>query len=169
LVKGERNGRGLFDVFFTASMSVISSFLLGSKLWDVNAQPKMFHRNFMKHLDIAPHDFSLDLFYEDFTQEDLMDYDVEIYMKNSDTYAPQRRYMVWKMKRSCVYDTSNNSYDISPVDTQQYDYGFNPTYDSWSIDRSNSAYGVKWVMNWSFGNYADYSISIKIKTTTKKY
>jgi len=112
---------------------------------------------------------TLDLFYEDFTQEDLMDYDVEIYMKNSDTYAPQRRYMVWKMKRSCVYDTSNNSYDISPVDTQQYDYGFNPTYDSWSIDRSNSAYGVKWVMNWSFGNYADYSISIKIKTTTKKY
>jgi len=62
LVKGERNGRGLFDVFFTASMSVISSFLLGSKLWDVNAQPKMFHRNFMKYLDVAPHDFSLDLY-----------------------------------------------------------------------------------------------------------
>ena len=62
MVKGERNGRGLFDVFFTASMSVISSFLLGSKLWDVNAQPKMFHRSFMKHLDIAPHDFSLDLY-----------------------------------------------------------------------------------------------------------
>ena len=62
MVKGERNGRGLFDVFFTASMSVISSFLLGSKLWDVNAQPKMFHRSFMKYLDVAPHDFSLDLY-----------------------------------------------------------------------------------------------------------
>jgi glycosyltransferase involved in cell wall biosynthesis len=62
MVKGERNGRSLFDVFFTASMSVISSFLLGSKLWDVNAQPKMFHRNFMAHLDVAPHDFSLDLY-----------------------------------------------------------------------------------------------------------
>ena len=39
-----------------------SSFLLGSKLWDVNAQPKMFHRSFMKYLDVAPHDFSLDLY-----------------------------------------------------------------------------------------------------------
>ena len=112
---------------------------------------------------------SLDLFYEGFTQEALMDYEVEIYMKNSDTYGPQRRYMVWKMKRSCVYSNSNVSFDISPVDTQKSDYGFNPAYDSWEIIRQPSAFGDYWFMNWSFGNYADYSITIKIKETTKKY
>ena len=112
---------------------------------------------------------SLDLFYEGFTQEALMDYEVEIYMKNSDTYGPQRRYMVWKMKRSCVYSNSNVSFDISPVDTQKSDYGFNLAYDSWEIVRSSTAYGELWSMNWSFGNYADYSITIKIKEITKKY
>jgi hypothetical protein len=112
---------------------------------------------------------TLDLFYEPFEQEDLMDYEVEVYMKNTDTYAPQRRYMVWKMKRSCVYDNYNTSYDISPVDIQKSDYGFDPAYDSWDITRSSSFIGTKWTMDWNFGNYADYSITIKLKVTYKKY
>ena len=113
---------------------------------------------------------TLDLFYEPFTQEDLMDYEVEVYMKNTDTYDPQRRYMVWKMKRSCVYNNYNVSYDISPTDTQKYDYGFNPAYDSWDIVRENDyPFGVKWRLDWDFGNYVDYSITIKLKVTTKKY
>lgn len=113
---------------------------------------------------------TLDLFYEPFDQEDLMDYEVEVYMKNSDTYYAQRRYMVWKMKRSCVYDNYNVSYDISPTDIQKYDYGFDPAYDSWDIVRENDyPFGVKWRMDWDFGNYVDYSITIKLKVTYKKY
>ena len=43
-------------------MSLISSLFLNQKLWDVNAQPKIFHRDFMNHLKQAPYDFSLDLY-----------------------------------------------------------------------------------------------------------
>lgn len=62
IVKGERKGRNLFDNIFTAGMSFISSFFLNQKLWDINAQPKIFHRDFIDHLKKAPHDFSLDLY-----------------------------------------------------------------------------------------------------------
>ena len=62
IVKGERKGRNLFDNIFTGGMSLISSLFLNQKLWDINAQPKIFHRDFMDHLKKAPYDFSLDLY-----------------------------------------------------------------------------------------------------------
>ena len=62
IVKGERKGRNLFDNIFTGGMSLISSLFLNQKLWDINAQPKIFHRDFMYHLKRAPYDFSLDLY-----------------------------------------------------------------------------------------------------------
>ncbi len=62
IVKGERKGRNLFDNIFTGGMSLISSLFLNQKLWDINAQPKIFHRDFMNHLKNAPYDFSLDLY-----------------------------------------------------------------------------------------------------------
>ena len=62
IVKGERKGRNLFDNIFTSGMSLISSLFLKQKLWDINAQPKIFHREFMNHLKKAPYDFSLDLY-----------------------------------------------------------------------------------------------------------
>ena len=62
IVKGERKGRNLFDNIFTCGMSFISSLFLNQKLWDINAQPKIFHRDFMIHLKKAPYDFSLDLY-----------------------------------------------------------------------------------------------------------
>ena len=62
IVKGERKGRKLFDNIFTGGMSLISSLFLSQKLWDINAQPKIFHRDFMTQLRKAPYDFSLDLY-----------------------------------------------------------------------------------------------------------
>lgn len=62
VLKGRRVGRNLFDAFFTFGMSVVSSVMMNTYLSDVNAQPKMFHRSFLKHLKTYPHDFSLDLF-----------------------------------------------------------------------------------------------------------
>ena len=62
IVKGERKGRNLFDNIFTGGMSLMSSLFLNQKLWDINAQPKIFHRNFMENLKKAPCDFSLDLY-----------------------------------------------------------------------------------------------------------
>jgi glycosyltransferase involved in cell wall biosynthesis len=62
IVKGERKGRNHFDNIFTIGMSFVASLLLKQKLWDINAQPKLFHRNFTDYLKNAPYDFSLDLY-----------------------------------------------------------------------------------------------------------
>lgn len=62
-VKGDRKGRPLFDQLFTVGMSVFESVFLRAKLWDINAQPNIFHKSFFETWnDDAPHDFSLDLF-----------------------------------------------------------------------------------------------------------
>lgn len=61
-VRGVRRGRPLVDRVFTAGMSVVASAALGRRLYDINAQPKIFHRALLPHLDRAPWDFSLDLF-----------------------------------------------------------------------------------------------------------
>ena len=62
VVKGERKKRNLFDAFFTFLMGLYCSFLLGKWLYDINAQPKIFHRSFLKKFEKAPLDFSLDLY-----------------------------------------------------------------------------------------------------------
>lgn len=62
IVKGQRKRRNIFDNIFTAGMSLISTLFLGQRLWDINAQPKIFHRELMGNLKKAPHDFSLDLY-----------------------------------------------------------------------------------------------------------
>ena len=62
VLKGKRIGRNPFDAFFTFGMSLLSSLMMGVKLSDINAQPKMFHRSFLNKLTNAPDDFSLDLF-----------------------------------------------------------------------------------------------------------
>lgn len=61
-VKGSRRGRSFFDLIFTVGMSVFESFLLGARLWDINAQPNIFHRSFFETWENPPHDFSLDLY-----------------------------------------------------------------------------------------------------------
>ncbi len=62
IVKGERKGRHLFDNIFTGGMSLMSLLFLNQRLWDINAQPKIFNRDFMHNLKKAPFDFSLDLY-----------------------------------------------------------------------------------------------------------
>lgn len=61
-IKGLRKGRPFFDVFFTAGMSIIESLYLKKGMWDINAQPNIFHRNFYQSWGNPPHDFSLDLY-----------------------------------------------------------------------------------------------------------
>lgn len=61
-VKGRRYGRPLGDVAFTVGMSFFESILLGKPLWDINAQPTLFTRQFFETWREPPHDFSLDLF-----------------------------------------------------------------------------------------------------------
>ncbi len=62
-VKGNRKGRPLFDQIFTIGMSLFESLYLKKILWDINAQPNVFHRNFFEKIkDSCPKDFSLDLY-----------------------------------------------------------------------------------------------------------
>lgn len=61
-VKGMRRGRPLFDNFFTAGMSVFETVYMGAPLWDINAQPNIFHRTFFESWSNAPSDFALDLY-----------------------------------------------------------------------------------------------------------
>ena len=63
ILKGKRINRNFLDSMFTAGMSFISSLFLRQRLFDVNAQPKMFKRDFLKFLNKAPDDFSLDLYF----------------------------------------------------------------------------------------------------------
>jgi len=62
ILKGKRVGRNLFDTFFTFGMGVLSSLLMRQKLFDINAQPKMFQKSFLEKLTNTPDDFSLDLY-----------------------------------------------------------------------------------------------------------
>lgn len=62
IIKGQRVGRKFGDWFFTLGMSLIASTVLGKILYDINAQPKLFHRSFLPNLTGAPDDFSLDLY-----------------------------------------------------------------------------------------------------------
>ena len=61
-VKGSRYGRPFADVAFTVGMSIFETVLLRTPLWDINAQPNMFHRSFLASWQQPPYDFSLDLF-----------------------------------------------------------------------------------------------------------
>lgn len=62
-IKGRRIKRPIADAFFTAGMSVFESILFRRKLYDINAQPTVFHREFYQTwAKDAPYDFSLDLF-----------------------------------------------------------------------------------------------------------
>ena len=61
-VKGRRYGRPLADVVFTLGMSVFETMLLGKPMWDINAQPTMFSRNFFEIWLEPPYDFALDLY-----------------------------------------------------------------------------------------------------------
>lgn len=61
-IKGKRYGRPILDVFFTLGMSLFETIFLKTKLFDINAQPTIFHRSFFKSWINPPEDFALDLY-----------------------------------------------------------------------------------------------------------
>jgi polyisoprenyl-phosphate glycosyltransferase len=64
LVKGYRKNRRPMEAFFSWGMGVLSSLALGTRLTEINAQPKLFSKTFFDSIEKdAPHDFSLDLFF----------------------------------------------------------------------------------------------------------
>lgn len=61
-VKGRRKNRPLSDCLFTFGMSCFETLYMKQWLYDINAQPTLFHREFYQSWKKPPYDFSLDLY-----------------------------------------------------------------------------------------------------------
>lgn len=62
MVKGKRARRGLGPSLITNTMAVIATVVLLTPLADINAQPKVFHRDLLRLMTEAPDGFELDLY-----------------------------------------------------------------------------------------------------------
>lgn len=62
VVKGKRARRDYKASAITLTMAIIASSVLMKPLNDINAQPKVFPRSFLRHLSNPPNGFELDLY-----------------------------------------------------------------------------------------------------------
>jgi glycosyltransferase involved in cell wall biosynthesis len=62
LVKGKRFGRNWKDFVVSRVFETIASVLLGYFLFEINAQPKVFHRSLLEQVINPPYDFAFDLY-----------------------------------------------------------------------------------------------------------
>jgi glycosyltransferase involved in cell wall biosynthesis len=62
LVKGSRSGRRFSERVITWGMQVVATCLLRTWLFEINAQPKLFHRSLLNHLPTPPIDFNFDVY-----------------------------------------------------------------------------------------------------------
>ena len=61
-IKGNRKGRSFADQFFTVGMGIFETIYLKKRLYDVNAQPNVFSKEFYGTWKNPPYDFALDLY-----------------------------------------------------------------------------------------------------------
>tara|TARA_Y100001968_G_scaffold333900_1_gene400773 strand:- start:4374 stop:5108 length:735 start_codon:yes stop_codon:yes gene_type:complete len=61
-IKGVRKNRSFFDNIFSIGMSLFESILFGLPIYEVNAQPNVFHSSLIDNLDDMPKDFAIDLY-----------------------------------------------------------------------------------------------------------
>lgn len=63
LIKGFRKNRKIAEAVFSYGMGLLASIVLGIRLTEINAQPKLFSKSFFDtYENDAPNDFSLDLY-----------------------------------------------------------------------------------------------------------
>lgn len=62
LIKGKRINRREEEQFLTDAYTKIAYVMLGYKIYDVNGQPKLFHKKLLDKLTRPPLDFSFDLY-----------------------------------------------------------------------------------------------------------
>lgn len=83
-IKGNRKGRSIFDQFFTSGMSIFETIYMGVKLYDVNAQPNVFSKDFFEVWKCPPKDFALDLYALYMAQK------LGLHMERFDVIFPER-------------------------------------------------------------------------------
>ncbi len=82
-VRGIRKKRAWGATFFTWGMGVMSSMALSQKLYDVNAQPKLFSKSFFDRIQSeAPNDFSLDLYFLYHAQQQCIMKEIPVFFHN---------------------------------------------------------------------------------------
>jgi glycosyltransferase involved in cell wall biosynthesis len=62
LVKGHRYGRRVGERIISRGMEVVALLLLRRCLREINAQPKLFHRGLLQHLNAPPPGFNFDVY-----------------------------------------------------------------------------------------------------------
>ena len=62
LVKGRRHGRRFGERVISRGMELVALLLLRRCLTEINAQPKLFHRGLLEHVQRPPIDFNLDVY-----------------------------------------------------------------------------------------------------------
>jgi hypothetical protein len=62
LVKGRRRGRRLSERLISMGMGILASSIFRMRLSEINAQPKVFHRNLIAHMNRPPIDFNFDVY-----------------------------------------------------------------------------------------------------------
>ena len=61
-LKGKRYGRTFLQSAISMAMSFFESILFGKCLYEINAQPTIFHRELLNYMKDIPNDFSIDLY-----------------------------------------------------------------------------------------------------------
>lgn len=62
IVKGVRHGRAPQERFVSMVFRVLSYLILGLRVSEINAQPKVFHRELLSHIQNPPFTFAFDLY-----------------------------------------------------------------------------------------------------------
>lgn len=62
-LKGQRCGRTFLQSTISMAMSVFESILFGKRLYEINAQPTIFHKELLSYMRNIPNDFSIDLYF----------------------------------------------------------------------------------------------------------
>ncbi len=79
LVKGRRKARHAKDRLVSQVFALMCRIFLNLKISELNAQPKIFHRDLLKKMINPPHDFALDLYLLYISQKsktDVLEFDV---------------------------------------------------------------------------------------------
>lgn len=61
-LKGKRYGRTFLQSSISMAMSFFESILFGECLYEINAQPTIFHKELLNYMKDIPNDFSIDLY-----------------------------------------------------------------------------------------------------------
>ena len=110
----------------------------------------------------------LDLYYENFVQDAINDFEIDFYIMNSEVQVSNKKYMTKSYKRRVYYNTSNQPTILIPDETKQGDT-LDPQYNSWSITTADTIYGTKYVLDYTLDGSYDYSVTIVVRQTAKKY